>query len=164
MISVSVQLAFLIFATHGFILAVDEFFFHRRRELPAWERLGHPMDTLTVFLPLAILWAVPPTPNMRFLFVLLAIFSCFFVTKDETVHKQYCERAEFWLHALLFMLHPALFYAGWQIWPELHSAEGNPVVPLVYFLLLLGILLFGIYQFIYWNVFEPSKRQGKDFY
>jgi len=28
-------------------MGVDEFYFHRRRGLPRWERLAHPLDTMT---------------------------------------------------------------------------------------------------------------------
>src|SRR5262245_62756094 len=34
------------FILQTFCMAVDEFYFHRRRGLPRWERLGHPLDTL----------------------------------------------------------------------------------------------------------------------
>ena len=31
------------------VMAVDEFYCHYRRELPRWERWGHPLDTFFSF-------------------------------------------------------------------------------------------------------------------
>ncbi len=45
----------------GLAMFVDEFVFHRRRGLPRWERLGHPLDTLMVALCYGWLVAVPPS-------------------------------------------------------------------------------------------------------
>ncbi len=39
---------FIPFALQTCCMAVDEVHFHRQRGLPRWERLGHPLDTLTV--------------------------------------------------------------------------------------------------------------------
>jgi hypothetical protein len=39
---------FIPFALQMCCMAVDEVHFHRQRGLPRWERLGHPLDTLTV--------------------------------------------------------------------------------------------------------------------
>lgn len=158
------DLAFFIFLLHGILMLVDEFWYHRRREVPSWERLGHPLDTLTVFLPLVLIWFIAPTPGMKTLFIILAVFSCIFVTKDEWVHKHYCEPGELWLHALLFLLHPLLFFSAWILWPDMHSSEGNPYVPIAFVILLLSVFGFGLYQLIFWNVFEPAKKQGKNFY
>ena len=40
------MLLYLPFAVQGLAILVDEFWFHHRRGLPRWERLGHPIDTL----------------------------------------------------------------------------------------------------------------------
>lgn len=158
------ELVFIIFLIHGTLMLVDEFVFHRKREMPEWERKGHPLDTLTVFIPMAMIWFAAPTSNLQTLYIILAVFSSIFVTKDEWVHRQYCEPAECYLHAFLFLLHPLIFYSAWLVWPDLHSSEGNPYIPIAFMLVLLSILGFGLYQLIFWNVFEPAKKQGKDFY
>ena len=44
----------------GVIMVVDEGWFHRTRGLPRWERIGHPLDTLTIVLCLAWLLATSP--------------------------------------------------------------------------------------------------------
>ncbi len=159
-----VEIAFFVFLIHGILMLVDEIVFHRRRQVPAWERIGHPIDTLSVFLPLVLVWFASPTSGMTTLFVILAVISSLLVTKDEFVHKQYCENGELYLHALLFLLHPLLFFSAWTIWPHLHSAEGASHLPVLYLIVLLSVLGFGMYQLVYWNVFEPAKKQGKDFY
>src|SRR5262249_37133344 len=80
----------------------DEFYFHRRRDLPRWERIGHPLDTLTIVLCLAWLLAGGSLTG----YIALAIGSTLFVTKDEGVHTKHCGAGEHWLHAMLFALHP----------------------------------------------------------
>ena len=71
-------------------MAADELWFHRRRGLPRWERIGHPLDTLTVVLCLAWILCVQPTHRTVLVFVALAVFSSVFVTKDEPVHWRRC--------------------------------------------------------------------------
>lgn len=125
---------------------VDEFVFHRRRGLPRWERLGHPLDTLTVALCYGWLIAVPPSePHALSIYVGLCAFSCLFITKDEIVHARLCEPLETWLHALLFVLHPIVFLALALIWRAgtntwvLNGALGST----------LGLFA---YQLAYWNL------------
>ncbi len=147
-------------------MAADEFWFHKKRGLPRWERIGHPLDTLTVLL--CLFWILRVRPN-RFsvcIFVVLAVFSCIFVTKDEPVHRRYCSAAEQWLHALLFMLHPLVLASAGLLWPALWASPGllsgmvrfsgleRPLV-LCACALMLG---FGIYQFVFWNLqWRPDK-------
>ena len=38
----------------------DEFYFHRRRTLPRWEWLGHPLDTLSVLLCWSVILLTKP--------------------------------------------------------------------------------------------------------
>ena len=68
-------------------MMVDEFYFHRQRGLPRWERIGHPLDTLTVLACYACALFLPATANYILLFVGIGIFSCCFVTKDEFIHS-----------------------------------------------------------------------------
>ncbi len=124
----------------GAAMAVDELVFHRRRGLPRWERIGHPLDTLTLIACIAWLLAFDSLPG----FVVLAVFSTLFITKDEWIHAEHCRGGEQWLHAVLFVLHPiALGALGLAWWYGLTSIL---VVQLVLAVGLLG------YQIVYWNV------------
>ncbi len=126
------------------VMAFDEGYFHRRRGLPRWERLGHPLDTATVATCYA--WLAinePGAPRAIPIYVALAAFSCLFVTKDEVVHARLCTRAECWLHALLFVLHPIVLACIALAW--MHGAVG-----LVRAQLALTIALGG-YQVGYWS-------------
>ena len=89
----------------GIAMLVDELWFHRARSLPRWERIGHPIDTLTVLLCMSYVLFVPYSKEAVFPYAILAIISCITVTKDEFVHKQHCPASENWLHAILFLLH-----------------------------------------------------------
>ena len=148
------------FALQALLMAVDEFYFHWQRKLPRWERIGHPLDTLTVLLCLGFLLFVRPSPLSTAIYALLCIFSCLFVTKDEWVHKQECPAGEQWLHALLFILHPLLFISAGLLWMALHSGLPNLFDLIRYegferrfFISNLGLIFaFGLYQAIYWNL------------
>ena len=61
-------------------MLVDEFYFHPRRFLPLWERLGHPIDTLSVALCVTYLLGMGASVTT---YTILSIFSCALVTKDE---------------------------------------------------------------------------------
>ena len=136
-------------------MIVDEAYFHRRRELPRWERIGHPLDTLTIVICLGWLLAASPTTTNLYVYVGLAIASTLFVTKDEFVHAKLCTGGEQWLHAVLFVLHPlvlAAFAGMWwtgQLWPL-----GAQLVITV---------LFMTYQIVYWN-FRARRAVNNDWY
>lgn len=108
--------AVAVLVAQGLLMLVDEFVFHRRREIPRWELVGHPLDTLSVLAPLILALLAPHGPPWTAAFVGLAVFSCVFVTKDEAVHARLAAPGEHWLHALLFMLHPMAFTAVWFLW------------------------------------------------
>src|ERR1051325_4243964 len=136
----------------------DEFYFHWRRSLPRWERLGHPLDTLTVLLCWGVILFLPPTRGAVSLYAALAVFSCLFVTKDEWVHKEYCPAGEHWLHALLFVLHPLLMISAALIWPALHpegaalrfgSIQYGGFEGTFFAVNTLLTFLFGLYQLVY---------------
>jgi hypothetical protein len=124
---------------------VDEFVFHRKRGLPRWERLGHPLDTLTAIACYAWLVARPPTsPHALAVYIALCAFSCLFITKDEFVHAQVCEPFESWLHAVLFVLHPLVFLGFglawyWGMTPLIVKAELALTVALL------------AHQLLYWS-------------
>lgn len=123
-------------------MAVDEGYFHRRRGLPRWERVGHPLDTLTVIA--AFLWALwaQPSPQADLVYGALALFSCIFVTKDEWVHRRHCSAAEQWLHALLFIAHPCVLASAALIWKTDADLLRWPTALMAAFFM---------YQVIYWN-------------
>ena len=141
----------------GLAMFVDEFVFHRRRGLPRWERLGHPLDTLTVASCYGWLVAMPASrPHALGVYVGLCAFSCLFITKDELVHAKLCEPLETWLHAVLFVLHPMVFLGFGVIW--LSGTEARVLKAA-----LLSTLAVLAYQFLYWNVrSEASARVLKD--
>ena len=142
-------------------MAFDELYFHRRRGLPRWERIGHPLDTLTVLLCLLWLVSVPPGPGAVAAYAGLAIFSCLFVTKDERVHLSHCCAAEQWLHALLFTLHPLVLLSAGLLWPAAHGIRyaGNERTLLT--ALCAVVFGFGMFQFIYWNLLWRSPKAAR---
>jgi putative flippase GtrA len=144
-------------------MSVDELYFHWQRELPRWERIGHPLDTLTVLLCLGWVWFVPPSSTAVSIYLGLAFFSCVFVTKDEWVHHKYCSAGEHWIHALQFVFHTLVLLSVGLLWPALHQ---QTIAWLHYegferalFLSNLGLTFgFGLYQLIYWNfVWRPAS-------
>jgi hypothetical protein len=141
-------------------MAIDELHFHRRRGLGAWERIGHPLDTLTFLACLVWVFLVRPTRAAVGGYVALAAVSCLFITKDEFVHAHRCSAGEHWLHALLFVLHPIALASVAVLWPGLHASASAvpgwleatvPVSPLL--AVQLGITAaFFVYQTTYWNL------------
>ncbi|MEO7425719.1 MAG: hypothetical protein ABI036_11065 [Fibrobacteria bacterium] len=144
-------------------MLVDELWFHRRRGLPAWERWGHPLDTLTVLACYALALALPPTRNGLLLYAGAAIVSTLFITKDEWVHARHCGGGESWLHACLFSLHPVLLaIAGaWRFLPSPGPGLGPGTDHAFFgdFLVIQAALTgaFLCYQLLYWN--GPWKTQ-----
>ena len=139
----TVLLAAIPFGLQGLATLVDELYFHRRRGLSQWERIGHPLDTLTVLGCYAVALALPLILASLWVYVAFAVFSCLFVTKDEIVHAKYCEPLEHWVHALLFVLHPIVLASMAFLW-----LNGVRTLMLVQGLLTLA---FGLYQTFYWN-------------
>lgn len=133
-------------------MAVDEGWFHRRRGLPRWERVGHPVDTLSVALCYAWLVVAAPSSTNLIVFAALAAFSCLVVTKDEWVHARLCSPGEQWLHAVLFVLHPIVFAGFAAIW----WSGRNPEVLVAQLTLTAA---FGTYQLLYWSA--PWKLVNK---
>lgn len=143
----------------GAAMVVDELYYHRQRGLGAWERIGHPLDTMTVLACLGwVLWA-PPDPRSITVYVGLAVFSCLFITKDEGVHAAECRAGEHWLHSLLFIVHPISLASIGLMWPAIHAQaggaptwlEGIPAAAIVTMQLVVTGA-FAIYQILYWNL------------
>ncbi len=133
-------------------MVLDEWVCHKGRGLGRWERLGHPLDTLSAAACYAWLIARPPgAPNALVVYTGLAALSCLFITKDEFVHVKVCDARESWLHAVLFVLHPVVFLAFGILWISEHA--GFIVVQLAI------TLAFAFYQFVYWSIWwKPSHN------
>jgi 2-polyprenyl-6-hydroxyphenyl methylase/3-demethylubiquinone-9 3-methyltransferase len=141
-----IAVCFIPIGLQALAMFVDELYFHHRRELPRWERVGHPLDTLTIVLCLA--WLLLGG-NLQ-VYIALAIASTLFVTKDEWEHTKYCSAGEHWLHAVLFALHPIVLTAfGCLAW--LGATD-------LLFVQLFITLAFMTYQILYWNVPRDRTR------
>ncbi len=140
------------FCIQGLILFVDEFYFHRQRDLPLWERIGHPLDALSVFICALFIFLMPATTANIEIYIGLCAFSCLFITKDEFIHTQSCTAGENWLHALLFILHPVSFVAAGFIWWENISPIFLALQPLLLFILM-------IFQILYWSLRDLKKSE-----
>jgi hypothetical protein len=152
---------FLPFVLQAIVIGVDEVYFHIRRGLPQWERIGHPIDTLSVLLCMLYTLAVPFSKTALILYIILAAISCVMVTKDEFVHKEHCPAAEHWLHALLFLLHPITLTMTGIIWPLSQGFEISSWFQFIsfsketlrFFLTMqsCAMSLFMFYQIVFWN-------------
>lgn len=162
-------LLLLPFMIQTFVITFDEFYFHVRRGLPKWERIGHPLDTLTVLICFAFILLVPYSSLSLKIYIALAIFSCVFVTKDEFIHKECCPASEQWLHSFLFLNHPIILTSAGLLWPIIsgamppdwlrgllpHAAQLKTALTIQTAL----IALFFLYQTIYWNLLWKDKAQ-----
>ncbi len=144
----------------------DEYFFHLKRGLPKWERVGHPLDTLSVLACFLFVLFIPYSWARLPYYIGLCLFSCIFVTKDEFVHKDVCPASEQWLHALLFINHPLLLGCVGLMWAKIGGSCLTLWLPdaatLKTFLTLQSLIIFIFlsYQIIYWNFIwkEHEKR------
>lgn len=160
-------LTLLPFFLQAICIGIDEAYFHVKRGLPRWERIGHPLDTLTTLLCMLYVVFVPYSSKALMIYCALAIFSSIFVTKDEFVHKEHCCAKENWLHALLFTLHPIVLIAAGLIWPISKNGDVFPWIRSLFwapekvslFLRLQCSLmgLFLIYQIVFWNFIWKDK-------
>lgn len=163
------KLILLPFIVQVIVISLDEICFHIKRNLPKWERIGHPIDTLSVFSCFLYVLFIPYSSFALKIYIALSVFSCLLVTKDEFVHKHHCPAAEHWLHALLFINHPVLLTALGLLWPLLNGMNSLKWLnPWQYSLLFLKIFisiqscivfLFMLYQIIYWNFIWRQKTQ-----
>jgi hypothetical protein len=134
------------FLIQALAIGIDEIYFHLKRGLPKWERIGHPLDTLSVLLCFLLALFFPYSESFLKGYIALAILSCVMVTKDEFIHKHHCPAFEHWIHAFLFLNHPILLTCIALIWKS-----SSP--PLLLFLSVQTCLvaLFFFYQVIFWN-------------
>ncbi|MCM2278886.1 MAG: hypothetical protein NDJ89_12495 [Oligoflexia bacterium] len=136
----------------------DELVFHRKRGLPRWERLGHPLDTLSVVACLLWLLTRPFTPHALAIYVLLALFSTLLVTKDEWVHASHCPPGEHWLHSILFALHPMMLGAAAGLWfLAVDGKDSGLFFPVIGAQAALAAS-FAVYQAVYWNFRDRRSR------
>ncbi len=160
-------LALLPFFLQAIVIGIDEVYFHHKRGLPKWERIGHPLDTLTVLLCMYMVIFVPISTFTIRWYIGIAAFSCIFVTKDEFVHKHFCPASENWLHAVLFTIHPITLAMAGIIWAGVSNYKTYRWIEgwltnlnfLKSFLVVQAILmtLFFLYQVIYWNFIWKEK-------
>ena len=150
------SLLIILLILQGLLVSVDEFVFHHRRGLPTWEKVGHPLDTLTYFVCLLFL-RMPTTDSNLNIYLGLVLFSSVFITKDEFVHKPICTAQEQWLHSLLFILHPIVLLAFGFVWYR--NTENFGQILNLTSTVVLGFL---IYQAIYWNfLWKPTAQKMK---
>ena len=136
----------------GAFIVLDEFIFHRKRGLPRWELIGHPIDTATVLACLAFLIFMDRTRVNEIIYSGMAIISCLCVTKDEWVHWKFCPPGELWMHAVLFILHPIVLFSAMSMW-EINT----PIIAAV----ASAISVFFVYQVVYWNFLEARLRKSR---
>lgn len=134
------------FILQGGIMLIDEFYFHNKRNLPTWERIGHPLDSFFVILCYVFLLTNTYTQENLSRYIGLSVFSSLFVTKDEWIHTKSCSGNENWLHALLFILHPVTFLCAGIIWMNQSDSLFFIIQPLI-------IFFFMLYQIIRWSVY-----------
>ncbi len=148
------------FIIQGLAMAVDEFYFHHKRGLGLWEKIGHPLDTITVLSVYFFCLLVPAQGMALIMYVVLAGFSCLFVTKDEFVHQKLCSWAEQWLHSILFLTHGLTFVALAFVWITLteinvsvHTSIGSMNISWEQFLVgqIFLLSIFCLYQIVFWN-------------
>lgn len=166
-----VILIFIPFIIQSLVIGFDEYYFHIKRGLPLWERIGHPIDTLSLLACIFFVLIVPYSPSALKWYIATCVFSCLMVTKDEWVHKHHCEAAEQWLHALLFINHPIVLGSIGIIWwvftgdtaPQwIQSWLNYPKVLHTMLVVQASVIaLFFFYQVIYWNVIWKEKSTQK---
>jgi hypothetical protein len=167
------------FIAQAVAMGFDEFRFHRRRVMPRWERIGHPVDSLLVLVCLAYVLLVPYSLGALKGYLVLVAISCLGVTKDEWMHKRHCVATEHWLHAVQFVLHPLMLLSAAVMWPVVASHDMLSTMALDYLLELSGsgpifhnvltaqfllTLGFMVYQVVYWNIdrrWDPEMRKAQ---
>jgi hypothetical protein len=118
-------------ALQALFLWGDEWLFHRARGLGRWERWGHPADAVAYALALAVPAYAPVQSPWVWAYVALAVLSALLITKDEWVHAVECPAGEHWVHAVLFLIHPAVLIFVGLLWLEDSAAALRRVLPLL---------------------------------
>ena len=144
-------------AVQGALLLVDEFAFHHARGLGRWERYGHPLDTLSTLCCFLAPALFPFRGAAPWVYAALCVFSCAFVTKDEGVHANQCGAMEHRLHALLFVVHPIVFFGFGLLW----AFRPLAVVPLAWGQITLMAIVFA-YQVLFWVILGKGRWPSRD--
>lgn len=159
------------FIVQAVCILLDEGVFHVKRGLPKWERIGHPLDTLSVLLCLFYILFFPFSSGALKGYIALALFSSIWVTKDEFVHKTHCPASENWLHAVLFTLHPITLALLGLIWSVTDGAtlaagihflfDNQKMLSFFLYFQTALMLLFFFYQVVFWNFIWKDKEVVK---
>lgn len=148
----------LVVILHGLSILFDEFYFHRKRGLPLWERIGHPLDTLSVIICYSIIFILIPNQVNQYLYAAACLISCVLITKDEFIHQKYCTGGELWIHSILFILHPLVLIMAYLIWVDHYSASQASSILWSILSLQLGLqMALFIYQIIFWGYLWKPK-------
>lgn len=146
-----------IFVLQAVLMGFDEFYFHWRRVVPKFERIGHPIDTFFVLMCYFCVVFLELNQTNLIIYGILCLISCLCIVKDEAVHKKYCSAQEQFLHALLFILHPIILVALFVCWPSIQKSifgiftfQSEFLNRFFYIQLILSCLFF-MYQIVYWN-------------
>ena len=151
-------------------MGIDEGYFHYERGLPKWERIGHPLDTASLWLCMGIALFAPFSSTALKVYGAFAILSCIMVTKDEFTHKHHCRASENWLHAFLFLLHPLILICTAMIWAAISAEVPTWLMELATHRSVLEMFLsvqtactgiFLLYQIIFWNFIWINKPVKK---
>jgi hypothetical protein len=148
----SVSLAVVVlFSLQALFMWADEWVYHRRRGLPRWERWGHPLDSVAYLSALVVPALAAPAAPWIHLYIILAIFSCLLVTKDEWVHTEQCAAGEHWVHAVLFLIHPSVLIFVGLSWVSNEAVALRGSLPV-----LIGV--FACYQIARWSGRRDTPR------
>lgn len=155
------------FVLQSMIMGADEFYFHHRRRLNRWERVGHPMDTLTVIAAYSVAVIMPFSKANALLYGVLAAVSSLVITKDEWVHQRECKAIEHWLHSLLFVIHPIVLLAAGLSWYLIYTPQSmlwreaifvSPAFLKTALNVQWAALFMAVtYQITYWNFYANDK-------
>jgi len=159
----------VLFILHSSIMLVDEFYFHIKRGLPRWERIGHPVDTLCTLVCFSIVVFLPINIFTMIIYGIFFILSCLIITKDEAQHLKNCNKYEQYIHALLFVFHPIILiniFLSWSSFspspiPILNSLSSHTLKIIILFQFF-SIILFLMYQIIFWNFLKPFFDKRRD--
>ncbi|RHX93798.1 hypothetical protein DLM76_12420 [Leptospira yasudae] len=153
----------------GLVLAaIDEFYFHWKRGLPTWERIGHSIDIVFTIIPYSILIFFEYDQTNLLVYVIFALISCMTVVKDVWVHNRECEASEEFIHGLMSMLHPILLLIPALLWPSFHGGQSSILLSkdatmfkFFFTAIYIGSFVWLAYNFIFWNMIDKGRRISK---
>ena len=146
------------FLLQGLAISFDEFYFHHKRDLGWWERLGHPLDTIALLICYSFSQNSAPSSENILIFIFLSLFSSLLITKDEFVHNAECGPMEQWLHSILFIIHPVTLIVLGLMWTNSLSLNIENIILFNNFIKgqFIFMCLFLSYQILYWSI--PWKK------